>query len=332
MTRIMSTRIGFFARADNGGLGAESWEFCRWMRPEKVLVIRGEHGHHPERFNGMNCQYTDGVPTHAELDRFLRDIDVLFSFETFYNWGAVPMAKSRSIKTVLRVNYEMNINQVDPTVPVPDVFIVPSTWHFDDISHPDKRLLKFPVNREVLPFNRRNRIGRFYHIAGHVAYEDRNGTDTLLAAIPYIQAPVTILSQHQIPNIPSNVTFNFLDSNNYWEVHQGDCLISPRRYGGQSLPIHEALSRGSLVIMPGVKPQNEFLHPDLLYPCHSHRIIEVQGGRVECYDSDPLQLAEKINELYAKDIGYLSDWADQYASTVSWETLIPEYKSLFNSL
>ncbi len=299
------------------------------MKLGKILVIRGEHGHHPERFTGipgMNCQFTDGIPSHSDLDTFLRDIDVVFSIETFYNWGAVEMARSRNIKTVLRINYELNILQTEDAYPRPDYYISPSTWNYDLISFPRRHLLNFPVDRERLPFKRKDKIERFYHIAGHQAYEDRNGTDIVLAALPYIKAPITIFTQSPLLGFLPN------EVENYWEIHQGDCCVLPRRYGGQCLPMNEALSLGNLVIMPDIKPQNEFLPQSMLIPTSSHRVIPTQGGMVDCYDVDPKVLAEKINELYTLDTAELSDWANSYAKTISWDVMAPKYLDLFTKL
>ncbi len=323
------TRVGFLARADNGGLGCESWEFVRNFNPDKVLVIRGEHGHHPERFNGYNCQHTNGIPTHDDIDRFLKDIDVVFSIETFYNWGIIDMARMRGIRTVLRVNFELNVLDTYPNHPQPDMVVLPSMWHYDDIRHPNKLFLPFPVNRKVLPYRERSRIENFYFIAGHNCFEDRNGVEVMLAAIPYIQAPVTILSQYPMPYYPNTVNTDF---ENYWEIHKGDCLISPRRYAGQSLPMNEALSLGIPVIMPNVSPQSDLLPNEMLVPTNGSRVIETQGGRIDRYDVDPRVLAEKVNELYHSDITHLSRFADQYAETISWETLLPKYQSMFDSV
>lgn len=331
-----NTRVGFFARADNGGLGCESWEFVRQMQPDKVLVIRGEHGHYPERFAGFNCLYTDGIPTHGELDMFLRDIDVLFSIETFYNWGAIPMAAGRGIKTVLRVNYEMNLNQTDPNLPVADLFLVPSPWCYDKINF-DKKLLAYPVNRQVLPFKQRNTVDTFYHIAGHTTHEDRNGTQALLEVLPYIKQrkPIKIFTQSKIDFDFSPYPFvelAHLDHENYWDIHQGDCLILPRRYGGQTLQLNEALSTGAVAIMPNIEPQNTFMPKELLFDHAGCRPTVVQGGTIDCYNINPQVLAAKIDEMSEMDISGLSKWADSYAESISWDTLRPEYIKIFEEV
>jgi len=321
-------KLGFVARADNGGLGAESWEFARYMEPHKILVIWGEHGHYPERFTrGSNIRVTTGIPNAEDLNWLLSDIDVVFSIETFYNWGLVPMARQRGIKTVLRVNYEMNLNQVDPSLPVADLFLAPSMWNFTGIPG-NKLYIPFPVARDRLPFKKRTEIRSFYHIAGHAAWEDRNGTEILLQALAYTKTniPIKIFSQTVRPNCLVK------DVPNYWEIHDGDCLILPRRYGGQSLGLNEALSLGVPVIMPDIEPQNKFLPQEMLFPVGTPRKIKVQGGTIDCYDPDPRILAAKIDSMSTMFIDELSTWCDWYADKISWQTLKPKYDKIFEEV
>jgi glycosyltransferase involved in cell wall biosynthesis len=332
-------KIGLLARQDLCGLGIESREFAKHMNPHKILVIRGEHKNNPDDFkNFQNVTYTDGIPTHNEIDNFIRDIDVLFSFETMYCWGAIPMARQRGIKTVLRINYEFNINEVDENVPRPDLFIVPSEWNWDKITTYPKVYLPFPINREVLPFKKRSKIESFYHIAGHQMFEDRNGTQVLLDALPYIDKDIKIkiYSQHKLNFDTSpfkNVELIESDFDNYWDIHlDNDCLILPRRYGGQSLQLNEAISRGNIPLMPDVSPQEAFLPDDLLFDTSGHRIIETQGGRIECYNIDPQVLAKKINEMAKKDISALNEWCDEYADTISWTKLKEKYNKVFKEI
>lgn len=328
-------RIGMFARADNGGLGQETWEFARHMNPDKVLVIRGEHGHYPERYQGLNVLNVDGIPKHEELDHFLRDIDVLFSIESYYNWGAITMARLRGIKTILRVNYEMDLGQMTPEFVHPDLYISPSKWHYEDIPDP-KTYIPYPVNREVCQYKNRNKVNSFYHIAGHLLHEDRNGTQVFLEALRWMKTkpPIKIYTQHDLGvdlSTYSNVEL-VNEVENYWDIHTGDCLILPRRYGGQSLQVQEALSCGIPVIMPSVSPQNEFLPQQMMFDAKSSRIIEVQGGHVECAEIDPQILAKKIDEVYNSDISKMSSWANDYAQTISWEELKPKYIKIMEDL
>lgn len=337
--RNSNVRLGAILRCDNGGLGAESWEFSRHLLDEKdkVMLLRGEHGHFPERYQGLNITPFDHLPSDSDLAAFLRDIDVLFTIETFYNWNAIPMARERNIKTVLRINYEF---LPDPRHELATLNLSPSTYYFDNIPG-NKKLLPFPVNRQVLPFRQRTKVDTFYHVAGHELYEDRNGTEIFLQAIRFMKNKPTInlFSQHDLskealahyikdsPNVHC-----FTEAENYWDIHTGDCLVLPRRYGGQSLQMNEALSTGAIVLTTDCKPQNEFLPPATLIQPSTTRKIQAHGAVVDCYDVDPQRLAIKMDELAEMDITELSEVSDRYATSISWDRLAPEYIRMFEGV
>ena len=332
--RDSDIRLGFIARCDQGGLGVESWEFARHLLDEKdkVLVIRGEHGHFPDRFQGLNCTYLDAIPTYIDADHFLHNIDVLFSIETFYYWPFIDMARERGMKSVLRLNYEF---QPDPSHSKPDLTIVPSMWNIDRVPEP-KVYLPFPVNREVLPFQQRKTVDMFYHVAGHQLYEDRNGTEIFLQALRFMKEKpqIQIYTQHDLGlDWAQYLNVEVIrEVENYWDVHIGDCLVLPRRYGGQSLQMNEALSTGALVLMPDCDPQSSILPKETLIQPQYSRRIQAHNTIVECYDTDPQRLAMKMDELYGTDISELNTMSDSLAESLSWDTLGAEYVQLFERL
>jgi glycosyltransferase involved in cell wall biosynthesis len=78
-------RLGLIVRMDNRGLGVQSWELYRHLRPDKTLAI--EMGmwspyvrNHPERFPDARIAPYDGhggrLPDEA-IDWLLTDVDVL---------------------------------------------------------------------------------------------------------------------------------------------------------------------------------------------------------------------------------------------------------------
>lgn len=340
-------RLGLIARCDNGGIGSESWEFARHLldSKDKVLLIRGEHGHYPDRFleKGFAVLEAHGVPSDNEVDAFLRDIDVLFTIETFYNWSMIDVARSRGIKTVLRLNYEF---MPDPRHSPVDLQLSPSQWNLEQITG-RVEYLPFPINRDVLPYRNRAKVDSFYHIAGHELYEDRNGTQIFLQAIRFMKSkpPINLFSQHDLSKealaqyIKDNPNVHcFTEAANYWDVHQrggnpqGDCLVLPRRYGGQSLQMNEALSTGAMVLMPAVKPQVDFLPKRMMIQPDYARKIQCHGAIVDCYDTDPQKLAMTMDELYGSTITEESEWANDFAESISWDTLGSKYIKLFEGI
>jgi len=147
---------------------------------------------------------------------------------------------------------------------------------------------------------------------------------------PFIQ----IHTQHPLnfSTTKENVQIDDYDYPNYWYLHAEDCLVLPRRYGGQSLQMQEALSTGAMVLMPKVPPQNEFLPPEMMIEPQYTRKIQAHGAIVNCYDTDPQRLAIRMDELYNQNMGKFSDWANEYAETLSWDQLKPKYLELLGGL
>ena len=94
--------IAMLARYDNSGLGTLSWEFARHLKPKKILLIEnGVYSTFPERFKDFDTQTVNGMMIEEQKDWILKDIDVLFTIETFYDWGLVAEARKKGIKTIL---------------------------------------------------------------------------------------------------------------------------------------------------------------------------------------------------------------------------------------
>ena len=116
-------RIGVIARIDNGGLANMTYDYWKHITEiTKTLTILSDDPHqsllrYPEQ---IICE---GFPTLEQIDKFLKDIDVVLAFETPYNWNVLSMAKERGIKTVLIPNYEWT--EESPPVQ-PDMYLCPS--------------------------------------------------------------------------------------------------------------------------------------------------------------------------------------------------------------
>lgn len=327
-------RLGIIGRADNTGLGVETWEFCRHFPEAKVLIVNFEslgslYKIYPERFN--NPVIVDRMPSESDLEAFFEGIEVLFTIETPYYPKAFNVARRMGVKTILRVNYEWFKDYR------PDFYISPSLYHYNEIPGP-KAYIPFPINREVLPFKQRKKAKKFIHIAGNMkAAYDRNGTELFLQAIPYIKSNIEIIIKSQVPiespsNRWANVKIKVCDCHNYWEVWEdADVYVSPRRYAGQSLPLNEALSRGMAVIMTDLTPQNDVLPKELLIKPSFVTTFQI-NREIEIADLDPKDIARKIDEIANKDISKYSKISNHIAQAWSWETLKPQYVNIFNRI
>jgi glycosyltransferase involved in cell wall biosynthesis len=350
------TRIGLIARADNTGLGHQSWAFHRHMRPAKTLVVDftgtsasgKDLGIHPDRFPGDTTVVT-GPPDRGTLMRFLDDLDTVFTMETPYNFDLFFMCRDRKIRTVLQANWEMMAyHQDDGRVPFPDVLAFPSSWHFADARErfgDRTEVIHLPVpvviDRDETPAHPGTCL-RFLHVAGHPAVGDRNGTRDLLAALRYIKSEITVTLTCQRPGWlaaliqpgqkPDNVTL-VIDSSppqDYRDLYTGqDALILPRRYGGLCLPVNEALGAGIPVILPDISPNTDWLPTEWLVSATLTDTIMTKTP-TDVYRTDPPSLASRIDRM-ATDGDFCARTRRQardLAGAYSWDSLLPYYREV----
>lgn len=339
-------RLHAIARADNRGLGIQTFEFVRHMRPDRVLVVdMGGATPYEQRFD----RYPDarvarlGAFTDDDVDWLLDGADALYTAETAYDDRILAEARRRGVATAVQANHEFFRWIPDRQLVRPDLFLSPSTWYLEKWPAP-KLLLPFPVARDRLPFRRRERVDTFLHVAGHRAAADRNGTRLLLDALRYVREPIRVLI-HSQSTIPHNLLrprgtrtyaeVEQADVADYWTLYDGcDALILPRRYGGLSLPINEALSAGMPVVSLDVEPQRRFLPAEGLVPPTRASRLRLISGQVDWWRCDPRHLARKIEQVATDPelVARLSDTSDAIATRLSWEAMEPRYRRVFETL
>lgn len=340
-------RIGIFgARGDSRGLSIQTTELARHLNPTKIFgVDMRELSPYPNDWSDfdqdiLTIEAHDGITDHAVVN-WLKDLDVVIGAETFYYRPFTEFARRAGVKTVLVVNYEFTSHVfAEDWAPVPDVVAVPTTWHIEDI--PNAVHLPHGIDRERLPFRQRIEAKSFLHIIGHSAAYDRQGTKLVLGALRYVESDIRIIirAQHgttvpQVRNSNIDIEVHTGSIPNYWELYdEGDVLLHPRKYGGQSLVMNEALSCGMPVLMPNAPPQNSVLPVEMLLPSSSHKRFRTLVGDLPLHIVDPQTLARRIDELAndPEQVTKLSKRADEIAETQSWPKVLPRYHELFESL
>jgi glycosyltransferase involved in cell wall biosynthesis len=364
-------KLGLVARADNSGLGIQTHEFYLNMQPEKTLVVDiSKLNNNPvfnERYNA-GAIFVTGIPTPQQIDDFLEGLDCVFIAEAAYNPYLYTRAQEMGVKTAVQYNYEFMDWLVNDAFPKPDMLIAPSKWHFDDVQkwvdHQNSVngfnikhvYLHCPVNREKLPYREISRAYTFLHTAGRAAAHDRNGTKAVIAATRFLNFPAKVIVHFQgEQGLAHQVTDNFKNYLDYAEqfgdldkleiIQQefveysdiyamGDVMVLPRRYGGNCLPLNEALSVGMPVIMTDISPNNELLPKEWLIP--SIMIDRFQPRTVvDIYSPDVQLLARKMDEFYYMNPNHMLEEnrkADFIAETISWEHLKPIYKQELEAL
>jgi glycosyltransferase involved in cell wall biosynthesis len=342
-------RIGLIARADSRGLGVQTKSFHDNMRPTKTLVIDCSSAKPlPIRRDWYpDARWIHGLPKSEDCLRFLHGLDAVYTAETFYGRKEQPSpmcqhAQQMGVKTVLHLNYEF-LNRHEK----PALWAAPSKWHWGDIPNP-KLFLPVPVETHRFNPQPADKATNFLCVIGRPAEvringvtHERAGAKDLLLALQSVRSQIAVTVTCQEPGhvkhllranniqIPPNVTLNVADGDvtNNWDLYTGQhVLISPRRFGGLSLPHQEACAAGMPVIAPAISPNTDWLPPEWLVPA-------VRVGRftahTQCdlYKTDTEALAAKIDQ-FASDASFYRNAAEQAVTTakqLSWEQLRPEY-------
>ena len=335
-------RIGAVVRGDTGGLAAQTEDFFIHMRPYKVLLIdydvyTGYKTDYSKYENCNNLLTTDREPSEAVIRDFLKGLDVVFTVETPYNHDLYRIAHELGVKTVCQYNYEWLQHHQEPTLPLPDIFLAPSTWHLGDMTKFGNNTIYMhvPIDLKRFDFQLHSYGKKFLHIAGHRTFGDRNGTAILLEALPYIQSDVKIVirTQDELPRPYTDSKLEIIreDVSDRRQLYNGeDVLILPRKYGGLSLQLNEALALGMPVIMPDIEPQSDFLPKEWLVEAYLKETTQIKVP-IDVYECSPEALAKKIDEMSGL-ITADSIKAVEIAKERSWTVMRPQYEALFEAL
>jgi glycosyltransferase involved in cell wall biosynthesis len=289
------------------------------LKPVRVMLIDSrafngpETRQHPEWYDGFDTHVIAGFPSNMQVNRFLYGLSHVLSCELFYNYNLPILAQRRGIRTYLQPNYEFYDALLKP-VPLPDKLLMPSSWHLEDMQQ------RFPGRVELLPpptFHQefkeareknlvRTGPRRFLHIVGKPAVHDRAGTQALLDALKHTTASFELVIKAQSPlglEVDDHrVRFDYTSPEDQGELYKDfDALVMPRRYGGLSLPVNEALMSALPVLMTDVSPNTHLLPAEWLTP--ATRAGEfMTRTMIDLFDADPVALAAKLDEFC-----YMSD-------------------------
>jgi glycosyltransferase involved in cell wall biosynthesis len=333
-------RLGLIARADNRGLGQQTWAVHRNLHPTKTMIVDCPSAQplqlHTDRFPGAHI--VRGLPTEQDYAQFLDGLDVVYTAETGYGdlWS---VANRMGVRTVLHANYEFLDARDQPTT-----WAAPSLWNFDRFP-PGTTHLPVPIETDRFPITEKPlTASRFLHIVGRPAIHDRNGTLDLLQALQHVTAAITVTVTCQQPgyvcslirdhniHTPNNVTLivDSADRDDYWTVYDNQhAMILPRRFGGLCLPANEAIGAGIPVVMPNIDPNNLWLPTEWLTEAQ----WSPNSGPNNTSSSTarnrntwpPRSTSSHDNAFYVRAAAK----AHQLRATLSWETLTPRYWEAF---
>lgn len=330
--------IGAVARCDNGGLGNQTWELWRHTYPDRTLVVLTDHRTRgtcdAAKYDGPGVQFLGGIPTPDEARAFMRDLDVVFCCEALYLPTWMQVAREAGCAVVVQSNPEMH----DARELAGARIVLPTPWEARRVPH--ERVLPVPVALDRFAGKVRDQARVFYHPAAP-AMADRNGTASVLAALRYVTAEVTVIvrgaldraaiARGETTRVPDNVTLQHRSYTEkpYWEAYpEADVLLLPRRYGGLSLPMQEAAALGMPVITTDLAPQSDYPHA-VLVPTTLAGLERMKGGTFEVHTADPRAVAGEIDRLAADPDRQqkLSASALEWAESLSWSRWSEEYQA-----
>jgi len=306
------TRLGIIARCDEGGLGAQTWEYARHLSPDVVLLLavepnRGEF--RPERFQGLAPQllaaaYPSRPGSSDSAWRMLAEsCDVILTAETAYHAELPQLCAEAGTRLLIHANPELWEYPRGPGS-LPITAWAPTSWMVDRLPEATP-VVPMPVDRERCAWRPVDEVRRLLFVGGP-AMLDRNGQQLLRQAVPQCRTAFELLvSGSDAPD--ESVQFNGQITvrgtpsvRDYWRLYDDvDALVLPRRYGGLSLPMQEAAACGLPVISLDVPPQREWLAPGLACPTTSARSALMRGGHFPVFQARPKDLAYTIDRLVA---------------------------------
>lgn len=328
-------KIGLIARAEDRGLGLQSWEFARHLNPNVLLIEFGDNPSFPshrDRYPGATVvRFHNRLPA-GVVKRWLAGLDVVYSAETFYDPTFPRLAAAAGVTPVLHINPEFFRGQHPETR-----CWAPTAWRLDHLpSRTEVVPVPVALDRWPTPVEPHNGPCRWLHVAGKAALADRNGTDIVLAAARRLQRPchLTIVSQDArvaVPAVPPHVELSVVPSvPNYWELYADhDALVMPRRYGGLCLPVQEAMGAGLAVLMSDCPP-NPQTWPTAHVRAVSGPHESMPTGLVPIHTVTPADLARAMDAFDEPEIRHC--WqanARRWAAEHSWDVWADRYRALF---
>lgn len=239
-------------RADACGLGTHTEEFCKAMRPERlVVIVTGRE------VNPACVQWSNRV-TFLPISQFRREhprsyltgMKTVVGFETWYRDDFVWQARPLGVRTVMFPMWEWT----PPSGYQSDELICLSNTDYEFC---DTQRETFTVSLQDWPRPDLDIPAptwpprTFVHAAGHAAH-NRNGTREVLLAAGHLKgtgAKLVVYSQFDAAakfEHDSDAPIEFRgEARDRTQILTGaDCCVYPRRLPGHSLPINEALGCG----------------------------------------------------------------------------------------
>lgn len=333
-------KTGLIARMDKSGLGqGQTLRLARLLKPDKLMVIDSTSFNgskqYPEWYKDYDRTTIYGFPTNDQIAYFCKEVDILISAETFYSDYFTRIAAANNVKTILIFNYEFNDYLSKPYLKLPDKMVQPSYWHLDEMQKKyDAIYLPTPIFEDEFIKARETNLKRtgkprYLFLNGKTAAHDRAGLESLYEALQLSKGDfeIVVKAQGDVKKHPDpRLSYDFSNPEEQYKLYEDfDAMIHPRRYGGQSLPMCEALMCGLPVIMTDISPNNEVLYHEWLVEAKITGIFMARTN-INIYSADPQALANKLDNL---DVSLVAkNTALNLSAEYDAENLREQYKEL----
>ena len=334
-------KVGLLARGEDRGLGIQTWEWSRAMRPDATLLVDmgalgGGFTLHADRYGDATVATFDGVQfTDEHLVRsFLELVDVCYTAETVYDPRLPQWCHEHGVRLFVHVNPEFWRLHREHTLLEACRWWAPTSWRLDSLPAATTVVpVPVPIDRWPEPAPLREQPV-FVHVAGHRAAADRNGTSLVLAAVQQITGPfhLRVITQGDrlpVPRVAPGVHVELVTggTDDYWRLYDdADVLVLPRRYGGLCLPANEAAGAGLAVVMTSCAPNHRW--PIVPVRAASTTTMTVPCGSIDVHNADVRHLTTLLRQL-ADDHELRHERqraARSWATTLSWRALRGEIR------
>ncbi len=327
------TSLGMIVRADFGrGLAHQTYSFWSHLKPEVTVVIDNreiDHNADPDnpdaawplqfdRYPGAIISPWKGytAPLTTEAVEALRSTDLIYTAETHYDESL------QTHPSILHVNPEF-YRGAQATH-----YWYGTSWKPIDL--PAGEIVPTPIDDEDVVAEVPG-PGRILHVAGHRAAGDRNGTNVVTALMRDQEFEWKLAHQDGLRLHPRSMQHTVLAtrSEDRWSIYD-DCsiLAYPRRYGGQSLQVNEAMARGLAVVMSDTPPNPE-TWPVIPTPSRPGGYVRTPGGRIQLAQVLTRPFSAALRELSDPEMLHTHQTASlEWARANTWSRWLPKIRAL----
>lgn len=322
--------LGMLVRADHRGLASMTGILARFLQPERVLLVdMGTHSptdchpdDYPHRF--ATVAYDDLLGGDYDWMPFLDGLDVVYTAEVPYDFGLFTAARHRGVRTVLHLMPELDPWVREPRLPRPDVIALPTTWLAE--RYPESPVLPVPVELfDAVP-------GPLVVHPGALAMKDRNGTRAVIDASEHTRHHLVVRCQAPPEHPWRHARVEVDDLPETRDLYDRAALVVvPRRYGGLSLVMQEAMAAGLPLLIPHTDPYADAMPFHVV--AEEGRPIQTKGGTIPTFNVRPRALAHCIDTVMS-DAGVrrqLAEASRTWAAAHTWERVRCQWDAVLSA-